>query len=109
MVDVTLPDAVLKNSVLPRPITVDTRLPVLIYPRLPRPLLVDVIYSASVPIDEIYPNDPRPTKDEWSTLLLMYNSPRPSIVEVIVFLRVAELMYTCPKPPMLDWIAEELI
>ena len=72
MVDVTFPDAVLKNSVLPSPITVDTRLPVLIYPRLPRPLLVDVIYAASVPIDEIYPREPRPCTVEVMDFVLKY-------------------------------------
>ena len=70
MVDVTLPVAVLKNSVPPSPMTVDTRLPVLIYPRLPRPLDVDVIYSASVPMDEIYPREPRPCMVELSDRVL---------------------------------------
>ena len=82
MVDVTLPVAVLKNSIPPSPITVDTRLPVLIYPRLPRPLDVDVIYDASVPIDEIYPREPSPCMVELSDRVLKYVFPRPCVVDV---------------------------
>ena len=91
---------------LPRPITVDTSAEVLIYV-CPRPATDDTMKSGF--IEDVYPNEPRPAKDDWRTLLLMYNSPRPSIVDVRVCPRVAELMYTSPKPSMLDCRAEVLI
>ena len=43
MVDVTLAFAVLKNPPPLSAATVDTRLAVLTYPRVPRPCVVDVI------------------------------------------------------------------
>ena len=99
MLDVTLPVAVLKNSDPPSPMTVDTRLPVLIYPRLPRPLDVDVIYVASVPMDEIYPREPSPCKLEMMDVVLKYVCPRPCVVDVKeAGTTVRVLTYVCPKP-----------
>jgi hypothetical protein len=68
-VDVTYAVVAVKNSVEPRPTTVETNAELLTYLELPNPATVDLMESEFM--EDVYPNEPRPAKDDLSEALLI--------------------------------------